>query len=77
MIKRAEARVIEYKSTEYTIEYNVSGDYYPATYYTPAEYPEIELKALYNCNGTDIVSILTDKQYNGIVDDILEEVCNR
>ena len=38
---------INYNGTEIEIEYEVSGDYYPTTLETPAEYPEVEITAIY------------------------------
>lgn len=48
---------INYNGTEIEIEYEVSGDYYPATLETPAEYPEVEITAIYY-KDVDVLDLL-------------------
>ena len=48
---------INYNGTEIEIEYEVSGDYYPATLETPAEYPEVEITAIYY-KEVDVLDLL-------------------
>ena len=48
---------INYNGTEIEIEYKVSGDYYPATLETPAEYPEVEITAIYY-KEVDVLDLL-------------------
>ena len=48
---------INYKGTEIEVEYEVSGDYYPATRYQPAEYPEVEITAIYY-KDVDVLDLL-------------------
>ena len=48
---------INYNGTEIEIEYEVSGDYYPATLETPAEYPEVEITAIYY-KEVDVLELL-------------------
>jgi len=48
---------INYNGTEIEIEYEVSGDYYPATLETPAEYPEVEITAIYY-KDVDVLELL-------------------
>lgn len=48
---------INYNGTEIEIEYEVSGAYYPATLETPAEYPEVDITAIYY-KDVDVLDLL-------------------
>ena len=48
---------IDYHGTEITVEYEVSGKYYPATREQPEEFPEIEIIAIWY-NGIDVLELL-------------------
>lgn len=48
---------LKYKGEEIDVEYDTVGDYVPATYDQPAEWPETIINAVYY-NDVDIYSIL-------------------
>jgi hypothetical protein len=39
-------QTIELYGIKLTVGYTVSGQYYPATYYEPAEYPELDIQTV-------------------------------
>lgn len=56
------------------VSYRRVGSYIPATYYNPAEYPEIDLISAIGDDGVDYVDQLTDDEVTEIVSRIENDV---
>lgn len=48
-----ETQTINLRGIDFIVKYTVSGKYYPATQYEPAEYPEAEIHSI-NLTDSDI-----------------------
>lgn len=56
-------QTVSYKGIDLTLTFTVSGKYYPATQYEPAEYPEVEIHEimLYD-NDVNIYDLFIEDQ---------------
>lgn len=60
---------------EVAVEYSISGNYIAATYYDPAEYPELEIEGVTRVvdgKVVDLSGIFTDQEFN-LIEEIVEE----
>jgi len=64
-------QTISYKEIDLLIGYKVDGEYYPATHYEPAEYPEIEIHKI-TIKDVNIMDIFLESQIEEIYE-ILNE----
>lgn len=60
---------------EVTVEYSLTGNYIPATYYDPAEYPELEIEGLTRVIGGEVIDLsgmFTEHEFD-IIEGVVEE----
>jgi hypothetical protein len=62
---------VKYRGEKVEVEYDTYGSYSPATYDSPAEYPEFIINAVYY-NDVDIMPILTESDLELITEELYD-----
>ncbi len=60
-----ETQTITLRGIDFIVQYTVSGKYYPATQYEPAEYPEAEIHSI-TSNDVEFINFLTSDDQDEI-----------
>ena len=63
--------IVKYRGEKLDVEYDVIGDYIPATYDSPAENPDIVITAI-NYKDVDIMPILNEEEIDLIYEEVFE-----
>lgn len=63
----SKSKEVEVNDEKFIVNYEVSGQYYPATLEDPEEWPEIEVISIEDIYGKDVTEDLSPETYDKIV----------